>query len=177
MRGWPTVMRSDPGSQLEAASGKLEKWWGTMGDSVMDLAGQGNFRWDITPADSPWRQGRAERKIGIIKRLLKISVGDSRIIPLELQPALFEIASNCNEMPISIGAPREDGSYAVLTANNLMLGRSSKSPPDDSQIADELGAASIYRIINYLTYSFWEKWSQIVSPSLVTRQRWHGDSQ
>ena len=78
LRGWPGIICSDPGSQLESASGKLESWWVKMGDSLRTLAGAKKFKWDISPADSPWRQGKAERRIVIVKKFITLSVGDSR---------------------------------------------------------------------------------------------------
>ena len=56
-RGWPGVICSDPGGELEAASEKLENWWLTMGDALRSLGSSKNFCWDVSPADSPWRQG------------------------------------------------------------------------------------------------------------------------
>ena len=44
LRGWPGVICSDPGSQLEAASGKLENWWLTMGDALRSQGSSKNFR-------------------------------------------------------------------------------------------------------------------------------------
>ena len=61
LRGWPTVISSDPGSQLESAAGKLETWWTEMKDPLKELAGKQGFRWTVNPADSPWRQWKAER--------------------------------------------------------------------------------------------------------------------
>ena len=52
LRGWPGVICSDPAGQLEAASGKLENWWLTMGDASRTLGNIKNFRWDVSPADS-----------------------------------------------------------------------------------------------------------------------------
>ena len=43
LRGWPGVIQSDPGSQLESASGKLENWWSSFGKSLNTLAGSKNF--------------------------------------------------------------------------------------------------------------------------------------
>lgn len=94
LRGWPCVLQSDPGSQLESASGKLETWWETFEKSLNNLAGEKKFEWKLSPADSPWRQGKAERPIGLVKRLLRISIGDTRLSPLELQTILMEIAND-----------------------------------------------------------------------------------
>ena len=97
LRGYPGIISSDPGSQLESASGKLESWWVTMGGALQDFGTTKNFRWEVSPADSPWRQGKAERRVGIVKKLLTLSVGDSRLTPLELQTAFFEAANICND--------------------------------------------------------------------------------
>ena len=85
LRGWPAKLSSDPGSQLESASGQMAQWWDEMKDPLLAFAGVNNFEWKISPANSPWRQGKCEVRIKIIKRLLKISVGDSKLSPTELQ--------------------------------------------------------------------------------------------
>ena len=173
LRGWPGIICSDPGSQLESASGKLENWWLTMGTALRTLGSEKNFRWDVSPADSPWRQGKAERRIGVVKRLLKLSVGDTRVTPVELQTILFECANICNERPIGASKPREDGTYSLITPNQLIHGRSMNVLPDDVELADELPVKSRYRIIQHVTTSFWNRWSSEVSPGLVHRQKWH----
>ena len=173
LRGWPGIICSDPGSQLESASGKLENWWVTMGDALRTLAGTKNFRWDVSPADSPWRQGKAERRIAVVKKLLTLSIGDSRLTPVELQTVLMESANICNERPIGISKPREDGSYALITPNQLLLGRSSNVLPDDAQLIEDLPMSSRYRMVQHVTSGFWNKWSSVVTPGLVHRQKWH----
>ena len=173
LRGWPNNVYSDPGSQLVSASGKLVNWFGEMQDSLETFAGSHNFKWEISPADSPWRQGKAERRIAVVKRLLTLSVGDTRLTPLELQTALMEIANICNERPIGLSKPRDDGTYTVLTPNQLMTGRSGNLLPDDTSIVENLPMTARYRVINHVASTFWKKWSIIVGPTLVVRQKWH----
>ena len=109
LRGRPGVIHTDPGSQLESASGKLECWWDRMKKGLSDLSSSRSFSWKISPPNSPWRQGKAERRIAIVKRLLKLSVGDSKLTPLELQTSLFEIVDICNERPLELNTePWED---------------------------------------------------------------------
>ena len=62
LRGWPTVVSSDAGSQLVSAGGKLESWYQEMGKSLQELASSKKFCWEISPANSPWRQGKTERR-------------------------------------------------------------------------------------------------------------------
>ena len=173
LRGWPGTIQSDPGSQLESASGKLENWWSTFGTSLQTLTGEKNFKWNISPANSPWRQGKAERRIGVVKRLLKVSVGDTCLTPLEFQTTLMEIANICNERPIGLSKPRADGSYTVITPNQLLLGRSSNILPDDADLCSDLPVAARYRLINHVTTVFWQKWCSEVAPRSIFRQKWH----
>jgi hypothetical protein len=173
LRGWPGVVRSDPGSQLESAGGQFEEWWSTMRDSLMNFSGSKNFQWKVSPADSPWRQGKAERRISIIKRLVTLSLGDSRVTPLELQTILFEAANICNERPISLTEPRADGTYELITPNQLLLGRSVNALPDDTSMVESMNMKARYRLIHHVTTNFWKRWSSEVSPGLVVRQKWH----
>merc|ERR1712237_159100 len=102
------------------------------GKALQGLPSSKGFRWEISPANSPWRQGKTERRIGVIKRLLKISVNDVKLTSMELQLFLFEAANITNSRPIS-AAKRipADGSYTILTPNDLLLGRAVGNPAED----------------------------------------------
>ena len=173
LRGWPGAVQSDPGSQLVSASDSLVSWWNEFEGALRRFAATKNFSWTVSPPDSPWRQGKVERRIGIVKRLLKFSVGDSRVTPVELQTILFEIANMCNERPLGLSQPRDDGTYDLITPNNLLMGRSQNILPDDAGLADSLPMSSRYRLVRHVTTVFWKQWSQQVSPGLVIRQKWH----
>ena len=99
-----------------------------------------------------------------------------RVTPVELQTILFEIANICNELPIGLSKPRSDGSYSLITPNQLLLGRSLNILPDDSDIAAKMPMRARYRRVHEITTNFWNRWSLEVSPSLVTRQKWHEKS-
>ena len=102
LRGWPMTVASDPGSQLQKTSGNMVSWWEDLGMQMVTGADAQGFKWDIRPSNSPWRQGKSEVTIKVIKRLLKIAVGEIRLTPTELQTALFEVANLCNERPVRI---------------------------------------------------------------------------
>ena len=176
MRGWPEKVYSDPGRQLESASGKLESWWKSTEQALSTFAGSKNFQWETSPADSPWRQGKVERRSAIIKKHLTHAIGDSRITPLELQTVLMEISDICNERPITAAKPREDGTYSLVTPNMLLMGRSVNRLPDDQEVAESLGVTARYRLISHITTAFWHRWSTDVSPGLIVRQKWHVQS-
>ena len=144
-----------------------------MGDSLRTYGSAKNFKWDISPPDSPWRQGKAERLIATVKKQVKLSLGDSRVSPVELQTILMEVANICNERPIGLSKPREDGTYNVITPNQLLLGRSTNILPDDTELVEDLPMKSRYRLVHHVTSAFWKSWASEVSPGLVNRPAWH----
>ena len=75
--------------------------------------------------------------------------------------------------PIGMSKPRDDGTYALITPNQLLLGRSTNVLPDDAALAEDLPMSSRYRMVQHVTSSFWKKWSALVTPGLVHRQKWH----
>ena len=145
-----------------------------MKNELADFGSQAGFRWIISPANSPWRQGRAEVRIKSLKRLISISVGTIRLTPLELQTVLFEVANLSNERPIGINkTPTADGTFDVLTPNSLLIGRATNSVPDDIQLASHLKNSERYQIIQTVTEEFWKRWAEQVTPEAIIRQKWH----
>ena len=138
------------------------------------LAAERKFTWIISPANSPWRQGRAEVQIKSLKRLLKTSVGITRLTPLELQTVLFETANLVNERPIGIlKKPLADGTFKALTPNCLLIGRSLNIAPDDVQLSSHLKHSERYQLVQDVTMEFWKLWTEQVTPEAVIRQKWH----
>ena len=174
LRGWPRKITSDPGSQLESASGKMAVWWDEMKDPLLDFAGKNSFEWDISPANSPWRQGKVEVRIKIIKRLIKAAIGGSKLSPVELQTVFFEVANMANERPIGVHKkPLADGSYKPLTPNCFLFGRSTGELPDDSELAYRFKNSERYELVQQVTQYFWSRWAVEVTPESVVRAKWH----
>ena len=174
LRGWPSRISSDPGSQLESSSGSMETWWDQMREQLVSFAGASNFTWSTSPADSPWRQGKCEVRIKMIKRFLKIAVGPVKLSPVELQTVLFEAANMANERPVGINkTPSADGVFKVLTPNCLIMGRSTNAVPDDMDLAKHLKKSERYELIQQVTQDFWARWVSEVTPESVIRQKWH----
>ena len=174
LRGWPSVIASDPGSQLESSSGRIESWWESMRGQLSEFATETRFKWIVSPANSPWRQGRAEVRIKAIKRLLKISAGSYRLTPSELQTVLFEAANLSNERPIGVyKTSSSDGSFPVITPNSLLMGRSRNAVPDDAQLGSHLKKSERFELIQQATSDFWSLWVKQVTPEKILRQKWH----
>ena len=139
LRGWPVRIFSDPGSQLESSSETLESWWSAMESELSSFASNEGFSWEVSPANSPWRQGRCEVRVKVLKKLITMAVGNARLSPTELQTVLFEAANLYNERHIGMHkVPNADGTFQVLTPNSSLIGRSLNKVPDDSHLATHL---------------------------------------
>ena len=110
-----------------------------MKSELSSFASNEGFSWEVSPANSPWRQGRCEVRVKVLKKLITIAVGNARLSPTELQTVLFEAANLCNERPIGVHkVPKAEGTFQVLTPNSLLMGRSLNKVPDDSYLATHL---------------------------------------
>ena len=87
------------------------------------------IEWKTSPANSPWRQGKVERRIGIIKLLLWISISNSKLAPNKLQLHFFEAVNIRNSRPIGVHKEvPESGILQMLTLNSLLLSRNNGNP-------------------------------------------------
>ena len=64
----------------------------------------------------------------------------------------------------------------MITPNHLLLGRSSNILPDDAELCEDLPGPARYRLVNFVTTSFWKKWCSEVAPRLILRPKWHEKS-
>ena len=71
IRGWPTVMYSDPGSQLVGANTELVNAWKDINlDTLKKHGSEFGLRWVFGPADSPWYQGAVESLVKSSKKAI-----------------------------------------------------------------------------------------------------------
>ena len=176
VRGYPSTMRADQGSQLVCASKELQKMisetWNW--DSIYAFGEQQNMKWLINKvADAPWENGCSEALIKSTKRCLTQSVGTNILTFSELQTALFDVASLLNERPIGTKTT-DPNEGAYLCPNDLLLGRTSRKAPISHWTASsdsKVNLSAIYEIIE----SFWKKWIKFYFPTLIVQKKWHTD--
>ena len=172
MRGWPRKLYSDRGSQLTGGSNVLEEVWnGIDQKKVSEFGVENSFEWIFSPADTAWRQGKAERLIGVAKRCIKASVGGTRMSITELLTVLYEVMQLMNQRPIG-STVKEDGESRFLCPNDLLLGRASAAIPSLPWNYKSKGEDR-FKIVQAVIDSFWHRWIMECAPSLVIRQKWH----
>ena len=159
IRGWPQVMYSDPGSQLKASS-----------DLISQISKFGT-QWELSPANSPWRQGAAEALIKSVKRAIALSVRDKRLSLPELLTSFASIANTLNERPIGY-LPSADSDLSILTPNSLLMGRSTAGNPGNYEPVTSVSLFSRLKLVKSVEDLFWKHWIELYVPTLIKQQKW-----
>ena len=171
LRGYPSLIISDPGSQLVAASKELRAVVdGLDKNKIMEFGVNDGLRWQFTSANAPWQNGCSEALIRSIKKMLKNIIGEQVLSFSELLTVMFEVGNLMNERPIGIHPTQPDeGSY--LSPNHLLLGRATASVPSGS--FDTGGNKQRYQLVQQIIDSFWKRWRRDYFPTLIVRNKWH----
>jgi hypothetical protein len=164
VRGWPSVVYSDPGSQLIGAAKEFRDEWSKIGSEK-------GLQWIFGPADSPWHQGAAESLVKSVKRGLDLTVHNQRLSFSEFSTVCSEVANTLNERPIGV-LPGVDAEISMLTPNSLLLGRSMGKNPGGWQVPS-FNLKQRYQFVQNLIALFWERWIEMGAPGLIVHKKWH----
>jgi hypothetical protein len=170
LRGWPSLIYSDPGSQLVGAEKELTEAWTNMDKTAIQKAstGQGT-EWRFGPADSPWYQGAAESLIKGIKKCMRFSIGKKRLSASEFSTACYDVSNIINERPLGT-SPGTDSAISILTPNFLLIGRPfAKNPGSWEQNAS---TGSRMQLVVSVVDDFWSRWQELYVPTFIAQSKW-----
>ena len=172
LRGYPSKIFSDVGSQLVAASKELKEMFNDFDwERIKGESARHGLEWKFSPPDAPWYNGCCEALIRSVKKSITHAVGLQKLSYSELQTTFFECANIVNERPIGVTPSTvEDGSY--ICPNDMLLGRSSNKPPSgnfDTTINSRRRLYFVQRLVD----AFWKKWMSDYFPTLLERKTWH----
>lgn len=172
IRGYPSEVWSDCGSQLVAAHKELrEMIKGFDEDKLRQFGAHEGLKWHFSPPDAPWHNGCAESLIKSVKKALKVAIGEQILSFPELQTVMFEAANIVNERPIGVKNKNiDDGNF--LCPNNLILGRASIRVPS-GPFTNNPSFRKRNLFIQKLADAFWKVWLRDYFPCLMIRQKWH----
>ena len=172
LRGYPSIIHSDGGTQMVGASKILRdisKSWNW--NQIFEYSRKGGFEWNFSPADAPWYSGCCESLIKSVKKSINFALGEHKVSFSEMQTVVFEAANLVNERPIGVKPGcQNDNSY--LSPNDLILGRATKSVPHGPFDCSR-NLARRFHFIQELVDVFWKKWTLFYFPSLIVQQKWH----
>lgn len=172
IRGFPSDVWSDCGSQLVAADKELRDMIkGFDKEKLKEFGADKGLKWHFSPPDAQWHNGCAESLIKSVKKAIKVAVGEQVLTFSELQTVLFEASNIVNERPIGVlNKEIDDGQY--LCPNNLLLGRASGRVPS-GPFSDNYSPRNRFLFTQKIIDSFWKTWTRDYFPSLMIHQKWH----
>ena len=129
IRGQPTLMISDNGTQLVGAERELrEMIQGWNKQELKEFSAEKGMEWKFVTPAAPHHNRCAEAMVKTAKRALKTAIGEQILTPFELYTCLLEAANLMNQRPIGrIPNDPDDGSF--LCPNDILLGRASAMVP------------------------------------------------
>ena len=171
IRGQPTLMISDNGTQLVGAERELrEMIQGWNKQELKEFSAEKGMEWKFVTPAAPHHNGCAEAMVKTAKRALKTAIGEQILTPFNLYTCLLEAANLMNQRPIGrIPNDPDDGSF--LCPNDILLGRASAMVPQ-GPFRETSNPKHRVEFIQKIINSFWKRWYRDVFPSLVTRKKW-----
>ena len=172
VRGCPSEIQSDQGSQLIAAAkdiGELFKKWDWK--TIHDLAANNTIKWMLAPAEGQHQNGLSESLIKSVKRSIKHKICGHTLTFSELQMTLFEIANIINSRPLGIITGSDPEIPRPITPNDLILGRASSDVPQGPYDTTK-SITKRFCFLQNLVTEWWDSWYQAVLPSLVPSYKW-----
>ena len=86
---------------------------------------------------------------------MKITVGDSRLSPIEFQTLLFEAANLCNERPIGVSKnDQSDRTFEILMPNCLIMGQAENGPMVEEFLDNKLTKAEHFKLVQDVIPNF-----------------------
>jgi hypothetical protein len=172
-RGYPSVMYSDPGSNLVGASRELSDQWKKMweedGDRITSHSAERGLSWNFSTADSPWQNGAVEALVKSCKKAICFSMNERRLSPFEFSCMLYDVANIVNERPIGT-MPGSDSEINIITPNSLLLGRSTAKNPGGWEPRSSI--LKRFHLVQEVSQAFWKQWTRSVAPGLITSTKW-----
>ena len=162
--GLPQAVHSDKGSQLTAAAADLKEW-----DSFAEEALKQGVVWSFSPTACPWRNGQAERAVGLAKSTLKRQVDAYELLNFaELETALLQVAAVMNRRPLTARIYDDDTFFPVAPAD-LLHGRAESycgTAVEEGNLVVRLQKVS--RFVEL----WWERWQSAAFLLFTPRGKW-----
>ena len=175
IRGCPSEIQSDQGSQLIAAAKDIASlvadWdW----KPIQEWAASRQIKWTLAPAEGPHQNGLSEAMIRSVKRSIKHKITNNNILTFsQLQTVLFEVANIINSRPLGIVSGSDPEQPSTITPNDLILGRATSDVPQgpfDLQQSKNINKQ--FRFLQSLVGDWWKAWYESVFPHLVPSYKW-----
>ena len=177
-RGYPSEVYTDKGSQLtraaENVAEKSENWnW----QKIEESTAKQRTKWRFAPAASQWRNGMSESRVKAFKQSLDylMPAGAQNLTTAEFYTLLKLCCNLINDRPLGVKRANNslDGDIIPITPNHLLLGRSSKQPPDSYvEKNDENKLTRRMKFIHEIEEQWWNLWFHQIWQDLFPMNKW-----
>ena len=170
--GEPSLIVSDQGSQLVSASKQVIDW-----NKIPTQTARSGTKWVFTPKGCSWRNGQAERAIGMAKKTLLHQLESLHSLDFAQLDTLFtRTASILNSRPLGVRNLSHDD-FHPITPNDLLLGRAAGSQKgqelDVSEKSVDLTDMTKSLVaIEEIIAKWWKEWIRLAFPLLAPRRKW-----
>ena len=175
IRGTPSFVHSDRGSQLvaahkEVADDPLRYDW----DLIANTTSSKGTTWKFAPAGGQWRNGAAEAFVKKFKLSFQHLYRETRFNYAELECAVKRIANILNDRPVSVQRTKSDAHdedfLSPLTPNMLLLGRNSTDPPREYVDVEDPQIRKSF--VDELESAWWCQYKVQYFDSLLPTRKW-----
>ena len=172
--GEPRLVISDQGSQITAGAKEMVDW-----DYITFMTAKSGTKWKFTEVGCSWRNGQAERAIGLAKKTLEHQLGSHLSLDFAQLDSLFaKVSSIMNSRPLGARSFTEENFYPVCP-RDLLLGRAAGGTHDPSQESlldqnsgHEADLTKHQSQIEEVVAMWWNEWIKIAFPLFLPRSKW-----
>ena len=123
LRRTPKVILSDNGTNFTFAQPLLGTTLAKLDPEIDESFSKSSIEWHFIPPGTPWYGGANESLVGVVKRVLKRTIGTQFLTARELQRVLYQVADTINSRPITY-VPSDEVVQALTPNHFLRLGGS-----------------------------------------------------
>ena len=173
-------MTSDRGSNFTSKKNIVREDVATWNwPSVAEEEAKSKTEWVFTPSSAQFRNGMVERRVALLKKLLRQLLTNSilnRSGPdvdySQLQGILAHIACMANDRPINMKLVNEEF-LVPITVNMLLMGGHANVPPADTDVTEETGGYELAtKFVVDVERLWWKQWRiQAISNMLPFHSR------
>ena len=178
IRGIPSYVRTDMGSQLTAATATVQdgdlprfKW-----KEIARMAITHGTEFSHCATQAQWRNGRAESAVRALKRTMKHLHHGQTLNYAEFSCLLSRAAAIINRRPIGVRHHGGgEGELCVITPELLLHGgRLCQGPEHGEDLVEEFRTVSDHMVAMEQSFlNWWRLWFDQVWESLVPYKKWH----
>jgi hypothetical protein len=171
-RGAVKSIWSDNGTNFVGATNELKKSINELNQcQIENFLMRRNIEWHFNPPAASHMGGAWERIIGIIRRVMRVTVKDQRFTDESLSTLMCEIESLINDRPLtSVSSDVRD--EEPLTPSHLLVMRSGDTAPLGVFVPQDRYVRQRWRQVQYLCDVFWKRFLREYLPELQHRQKW-----